>query len=426
LYTGRRLDQAEEWEGNSNFDLSPLEQEFLDASKARATRDRRQKQLTRIAAMAAVAVVVVVLSGWLIIQQRNQATLARNRATYAQLRDDAANAKAALQPELAEQKLREANAIFPDLFDLDVEIDSVRRDVANAWFNEAKHFKADLQPEKAIIKLEAADGLYPDQFDLEAEINDVRRFVATEWAHQGEEMVKTGDFEGATTKFGDAINLDPPPDTLVYVWVEPGEFRMGYSNEEQSVNVDGFWIGRTEVTNAQYIRCVEDKVCDPPNNQRYETPNLANHPVTDVTWYAAKSYSEWVGGRLPTEVEWEKGCSGTDGRIYPWGDEEPTYERLNFDYTVGSTSQVGSYPAGAYGLYDMAGNVWEWTNSQYRGYPYDVTDGREASEGDDPRTLRGGSWDVGGYDVRCANRGGGDPGNDGGDGGFRVIFSSPG
>ncbi len=447
LYTGRRLVQAEEWEGNRNFDLSPLEQDFLDGSKARATRERRQRRLTIGAAIAATCAVIIVLGGWLIVQQRANATLARQEETFSQFREAAAAAKANLNPESAIEKLTAANEIFSDRFDLDLEIDGVHHDIATAWFNEAKQFKAELRPEQAVAKLEATHELEPDLFDLDIETIDVRRHVATVWVQQGEQLAKAGNFEGASTKFQAAIGLEPPSDTPVYVWIEAGAFTMGstdvsqaYDDEKpaRTVNLDGFWISRTEVTNAQYIRCVDAQVCDPPTNNRYTNPDLSDHPVTNVNWHQAKQYAEWFGGRLPSEAEWEKACRGTDSRRYSWGSEEPTYERLNFDYNVGSIAKVGSYPAGAYGLYDMAGNVSEWTSSQYRDYPYYANDGREesqandghgGSEGDATRTLRGGSWDYGGNHVHCAMRHSLNPYNSHNGYvslGFRVVVSSPG
>jgi formylglycine-generating enzyme required for sulfatase activity len=208
--------------------------------------------------------------------------------------------------------------------------------------------------------------------------------------------------------------LNPPSDTPIYVWIAAGPFTMGSTDEDEhasgdempahTVDVAGFWIGRTEVTNAQYLRCIAAKACEPPPNERYANSAWANHPVANVTWFQAKTYAEWVGGRLPTEAEWEKACRGTDKRLYPWGNEAPTYERANFYHSNVSPTAVGSYPAGANGLYDMAGNLWEWTSSKYQGYPYDPTDGREDLEGRDVRTLRGGSWDYADDLVRCASR----------------------
>jgi formylglycine-generating enzyme required for sulfatase activity len=172
-------------------------------------------------------------------------------------------------------------------------------------------------------------------------------------------------------------------DDAEYVYIPAGEFKMGSDPSTDSVattdeqpqdtlTLPGFWIMRTEVTNGLYKRCVEEGSCTEPNNTRWNDAGYADHPVTDVTWHQANVYAAWAGGRLPTEAEWEKACRGTGGRIYPWGDSAPTAELANYGNSVGDTMPVGKYsPQGdsAYGLIDMAGNVWEWTSSQYQSYP---------------------------------------------------------
>ena len=185
---------------------------------------------------------------------------------------------------------------------------------------------------------------------------------------------------------------------------------------------------RTEVTNAQYLRCVDAGTCDPPadSNRRYADTQFADQPVTGITWFQARDYANWVGGRLPTEAEWEKACRGTDGRTYPWGNQDPTGELLNFSETgVGAGTAVGSYPKGAspYGALDMAGNVWEWTSSAYVDYPYDPKDGREDPESSKLRVLRGGSSANNAYLVRCAVRNSNSPGYGLDVYGFRVVVS---
>ena len=239
----------------------------------------------------------------------------------------------------------------------------------------------------------------------------------------------------ATALYSQALALAPPSDTPVYVWIAPGGFEMGSTDEqvddavkactdaggscdvtsfqneqpEHAVTLDGYWVQRTEVTNEQYKRCVDVEVCGPPGNLHWDKPRSARLPVTDVDWDQASTYAAWVGGRLPTEAEWENACRSADGRIYPWGDEPPSTARLNYNQEINNTTEVGTYPSGANGLYDMAGNVWEWTSGQYRPYPYDGTDGRENPEGDASRTLRGGAWRDFGSVVRCANRSGSQP-----------------
>jgi len=227
-----------------------------------------------------------------------------------------------------------------------------------------------------------------------------------------------------------------PRDSAVYVYVPAGPFVMGSSDgiqqayddeksQQKNLDLGAFWIMRTEVTNAQYNRCVQADVCSEPDDPYWGAPSQSEHPVTAVDWYQANKYAEWVGGRLPTEAEWEKACRGTDGRIYPWGDDLPTAERVNYGEKLDDTTPVGSYPAGAspYGVLDMAGNVWEWTSSKYADYPYKADDGRERQEGGDVRVLRGGSWFKDAGLMRCAHRTGRIPSGRDDHGGFRVVLS---
>lgn len=174
------------------------------------------------------------------------------------------------------------------------------------------------------------------------------------------------------------------------------------------VDVASFWIGQTEVTNAQYALCVDANACTAPRNNEWADAAKANHPVTHVDWSQASAYAAWIGGRLPTEAEWEKAAHGTDARNFPWGDEVTDEQRLNFNSPQGPVA-VGSYPAGAgpYGALDMAGNVEEWVADWYAAdyysqSPYDnptgPTDGRF-------RVVRGGSYNSSRGDVRTTKRG---------------------
>lgn len=215
-----------------------------------------------------------------------------------------------------------------------------------------------------------------------------------------------------------AIN---PMDGAVYLYVPAGEFSMGSmsgNSAEQPVHtvyLDGYWIMRTEVTNAQYRRCVSAGACSAPGNSRWSDENYAQHPVTDVYWQQAVDYATWVGGRLPTDAEWEKACRGVDQRIYPWGNDAPSSSLANYGENVGDTTAVGTYVFGTsfYGLVDMAGNVWEWTADWYGEgyYASSPTNNPTGPSSGENRVLRGGSFaNFGGYDVwRCAYRVGSSP-----------------
>jgi len=182
----------------------------------------------------------------------------------------------------------------------------------------------------------------------------------------------------ATLASGPALGIGStqisPKDGMVQVYVPAGSFQMGSDTGDSdekpvhTVTLDAFWIDRTEVTNAMYALCVEAGKCSPPSSSKsytrdnyYGDAQYNNYPVIYVTWDNANAYCEWAGRRLPTEAEWEKAARGTDGRTYPWGDAAPDSTRLNYNSNVGDTTEAGKYPSGAspYGVWDMAGNVWE-------------------------------------------------------------------
>ncbi len=231
------------------------------------------------------------------------------------------------------------------------------------------------------------------------------------------------------------------------VLIPAGEFLMGSEPHEDAgarsdellrhaVYLPDYSIARTPVTNAQYAVFVEAAGCKPPAHWKdKESPGgREDHPVVWVTWYDAVAYCKWLakatGGtpyRLPSEAEWEKAARGTDGRIYPWGNEWTSGWCNTRESGRGGTAPVGSQPRGAspYGVLDMAGNAWEWTGSQYKSYPYVPADGREdaRASADVLRVMRGGSWfDLGSY-ARCAARRRGRPDGLWSSMGFRVCVS---
>lgn len=223
------------------------------------------------------------------------------------------------------------------------------------------------------------------------------------------------------------------------VHVPAGGLMMGSSEyvAERPAELDGFCIGRTEVTVAEYQACVLAGACqaattthyfDDPDSEderrrlAYDRqfcnagrPDRANHPINCVDAHMADAYCAWAGRRLPTEVEWEYAARGRDGRRYPWGNEPPGPRLLNvcgpectshlrkmggmgsheFDFDDGwpETAPVGSFPAGAspFGVLDMAGNVEEWTASPSCEYAGDTPTNGGSCELE-WRITRGGHW----------------------------------
>ena len=210
------------------------------------------------------------------------------------------------------------------------------------------------------------------------------------------------------------VEFDPPVAGQLMEWtgssglvyIPDGSFVMGQDEVETSdhspahtVTVDPFWIFQVEVTNRMYRACVELGVCtEPTQSPWYADPEFENAPVSGVNWDQAKGYCEWIGGRLPTEAEWELAARGTDARLYPWGEDEPTCDLLNFLGCLepSEPDAVGSYPLGAspYKVADMAGNISEWVSDWYaEGYyaisPASNPNGPETGE---DRVVRGSSY----------------------------------
>lgn len=199
------------------------------------------------------------------------------------------------------------------------------------------------------------------------------------------------------------------------VLVPAGEFLMGSDREGEDekpghrVVLDAYYMDAYEVTVGHYAKFLDATGIEPPPD--WKTMNQPQHqkrPVVNVDWADAVRYCRWAGKRLPTEAEWEKAARGTDGRIYPWGNDSPTGLQANFGKSVPDKSQnygwrdhfalspVGVLEDGKspYGIYDMAGNVWEWVSDWYDEHYYQSSPSRNPtgpSSGND-KVLRGGSW----------------------------------
>jgi len=225
-----------------------------------------------------------------------------------------------------------------------------------------------------------------------------------------------------------------PDYDITMVYIPPGEFMMGQTEEEKKwlidqsgekvynsyytnetplhkVYLEGYWMGKYEVTFAQYDRYCNDIKKEKPGDEGW---GRENRPVINVSWDDAAAYCEWLSQKtglrfnLPTEAQWEKAARGNDQRKYPWGSRGLDKDLANFSSNVGKTAPVGSYPAGAspYGLLDMAGNVWEWCSDwfetgYYKNSPLKNPAGPDSGSGP---VIRGGSWYSDDRNLRCAYR----------------------
>ena len=260
-----------------------------------------------------------------------------------------------------------------------------------------------------------------------------------------------------------------PADGMEMIYIPAGAFSMGNADQQDEspphqVNLDAFWIDRTEITNreyAQFLNAIANQLssCQPltacvSSMEENADSHLASkagrivaevgfedHPATHVTWLGAATYCQWADARLPTEAEWEKAARGSSGRRYPWGD---SFEAANTNFCDRSctfdagrdeeaddnwatTAPVGSFPDGAspYAVYDLAGNVWEWVSDWYGHDYYQQSPGQNPSGPQDgqQRVVRGGSWFSAASDLRAANRSAWPPDTTTGFIGFRCARS---
>ncbi|RMH02976.1 MAG: formylglycine-generating enzyme family protein [Nitrospirae bacterium] len=208
------------------------------------------------------------------------------------------------------------------------------------------------------------------------------------------------------------------------------------------VELDAFYIDKYEVTNGRYLEFIRATGHRPPKHPTDPTKNLwhdglmpesiAPLPVVNVDWFDAKAYCEWAGKRLPTEAEWEKAAKGTEDRRFPWGDVEPTDKHLNFNQVWRGEQTlvpVGMYEKGKspYGVYDMAGNVWEWVADWYDPTYYQKSPRRnpKGPASGTHRVLRGSGWNVETPMVRIFTRVKSHPLNRDHATGFRCAADAP-
>lgn len=224
-------------------------------------------------------------------------------------------------------------------------------------------------------------------------------------------------------------------DGSALVYIPAGNFSMGYGGDApvHSVNLGGYWIQQTKVTNRMYDQCVKAGVCSSPTQELggpvFTNPEFASHPVVGVNWDQAQAYCTWIQGSLPTEAQWEKAARGANGNTYPWGNIEPTCDLLNYSNCYGRTTNTNNYDAGKspFGVFDMAGNVFEWVADWYDANYY------ATSPADDPtgptsgqyRGVRGSSFETAEEQVLTAIRRFNEPNDSGRDIGFRCAVANP-
>ena len=220
-------------------------------------------------------------------------------------------------------------------------------------------------------------------------------------------------------------------DGMVMVYVPAGEFLMGstdadietilagcktckrdlFTNEQpqHKVYLDAFWIDKTEVTNAQYKKCVQAGVCKASQLASFSALNGDTQPVVGVDWNDAQAYCQRAGRKLPTEAQWEKAARGTDGRIYPWGNQAATceYAVMNDGSENGCGKGNAAWPIGSklkgaspYGALDMMGNVWEWVADWYSESYYAGSPPQEPTRASVRAIPRSSRW----FLLQCSSR----------------------
>ncbi len=231
-------------------------------------------------------------------------------------------------------------------------------------------------------------------------------------------------------------------DGSAMILIPKGSFMMGEDGKEieeepkHEVYLEEYYIGKYEVTNAQYKKFCDETKRKYPKDPEFKGMenyfiNYPDYPVVMVSWHDAVSYCEWAGMRLPTEAEWEKAARGDDSRKYPWGENDPSdgrycnysFNTSDYDYEENYinraddgyeyTSPVGIFEWGIspYGCYDLAGNVWEWCSDWFSwdAYRREAKDNYKENNNGEYKVIRGGSFYYSFSSIRSSFRVGADP-----------------
>ena len=239
-----------------------------------------------------------------------------------------------------------------------------------------------------------------------------------------------------------------PKDRMPTMFIPAGKAVLGRDDAPDAspmhiVALDSFLIDKHPVTNRMYSQFLNEVgnqeeggskwYDDTSKNARLKWSgtcwlvmrNYSEHPVVSVSWYGAAAYCRWIGGRLPSEAEWEKAARGLDDRIYPWGNDPPSYEHANYKGFGVNTSPVGKFPKGAsgFGVLDRAGNVWEWVGDWYGRdyYAHSLLINPRGPENGEKKVMRGGSWYNLDRHLKVSYRSYSDPGTQTTNLGFRCV-----
>ncbi len=270
-----------------------------------------------------------------------------------------------------------------------------------------------------------------------------------------EDLVETGDQDSEDME----ENAESVVDAFGLTWIRlpAGEYDMGCSLGDETcddvekprhhVNLEGFSITQTEITQGQFVAflndhgndCIESEciVADHPSLSWNESEKVwrvedgfEHYPQAEVSWYGAKAFCEWVGGRLPSEAEWEYAARGGTTTKYYCGDDASCLDDIAWywDNSENGTHPVAQKDPNAFDLYDMSGNVWEWVEDCFHdNYENAPENGQVWEDGNClMRVLRGGSWDEDGgteWTLRVSRRGSYFPTAPDDDGGFRCVSS---
>ncbi len=224
-------------------------------------------------------------------------------------------------------------------------------------------------------------------------------------------------------------------DGTTLVAVPGGPFTMGHGGVDDpvhTVTLSDFWIYSTKVTNQQYALCVKSGQCTPPDlnkNPAYNDISRFDDPVVGVDWTQAQAYCTYVHGNLPTEAQWEKAARGPNANIYPWGNNNPSCDLLNFNNCVGQTTDVTKYPQGKsyYDALDMEGNSYEWVTDWFDELYYKTGPAQDPLGPDkgNVRSVRSSSYKSTSDQAPAATRFYADPTSHRNDLGFRCVVIDP-